>query len=35
MAPEKEQALKEHFSAIAEILYEEIGPKELKDLETI
>ena len=35
MTPEKEQALKEHLDAIAEILYEEIEPNQLQDLETI
>jgi hypothetical protein len=35
MNSQKEKALKEHIQAIANILYEETSPEQLRNLETI
>ena len=35
MTPEKIQALQEHIQAIANILYEETSPEQLKNLEVL
>ena len=35
MTPEKKQALQEHVQAIANILYEETSPEQLKNLEIL
>ncbi len=35
MTPEKQQALQEHIQAIADILYEETSPEQLKTLEIL
>lgn len=35
MTPEKIQALQEHIQAIANLLYEEISPEQLKNLEVL
>jgi len=35
MTPEKQQALHEHIQAIANILYEEISPEQVKNLEIL
>ena len=35
MKPEKKQALQEHIQAIANILYEETSPEQVKNLEIL